>query len=64
MISISRKMVFAAFAVSISFGVLILLGRIAVRLFVKNGEITKTNVEAPPFGRGGNVQPAGGRSRL
>jgi len=26
--------------------------------------LTKTNVEAPPFGRGGNVQPAGGRSRL
>jgi hypothetical protein len=40
MISISRKMVFAAFAGSISFGVLILLGEIGVRLFVKNGEIT------------------------
>jgi len=26
--------------------------------------VTKTNVEAPPFGRGGNVQLAGGRSRL
>jgi hypothetical protein len=26
--------------------------------------LTKTNVEAPFFERGGNVQPAGGRSRL
>jgi len=25
---------------------------------------TKANVEAPPFGRGGNIQSAGGRSRL
>ena len=29
-----------------------------------HSQFTKANVEAPPFGRGGNIQSAGGRSRL
>ncbi len=38
-----------------------------VKIFDERGLfllVTKTNVEAPLFERKGNVQPAGGRSRL
>jgi len=40
MISLSKKRAFTVFGILMSIGVLILLGEMGVRLFVKNGDVT------------------------